>query len=100
MATGDVVGKDSKKTWDKWDKGESTYNPVEEALINLKEGQKLETIFHLLGSCTICPVGNTTCTDYMKIKILGFHPELPGKKHSLIICSLGVENVDDCPLNK
>jgi len=83
--------------WARWDRGEYVYSGVEEALIKLKSSEKIGQI---LNNCTICPVGNATCIHYFTIVVAGFHPEKKMEKKEIRICSLGIQNVDNCPLNK
>ena len=85
------------KIWDRWDRGEYVYSEKEEALMKLKDGDRIGQI---LDNCTICPVGNATCIHYFTIIVAGFHPEKKMEKKEIRICSLGIQNVDNCPLNK
>jgi hypothetical protein len=63
-----------QEKFDIWDKGEYTYNEVDEKLLKLEEGEEIKDI---LSKCTICPVGNGTCTDYIELNVYGFNPLLP-----------------------
>lgn len=83
--------------FDIWDKGEFAYDDVQKDLLLLKEGQVLGD---LLKNCTICPVGNGTCNIYFIITISGFNPDKGHQNHKLLICPLGVENIERCPLSK
>jgi len=83
-----------------WEKGEYTYSKAERAILDLKEGQRLETIIDELKGCTICPVCNATCPEYFEIIVSGFHPEKPSKQHKIMICPLGATNMDECVLSK
>lgn len=90
-----------ENTFATWDRGEYTYNPVEQELLKLQGGQKLgEKVGQLLSSCTVCPVGNATCEHYLEFIFVGFHPEKGCKKHTMMICGLGIEDIDHCPLSK
>lgn len=81
----------------KWEKGEHVYSKPEEKLLSLKKGEK---IGNNLSDCTICPIGNSTCLDYFKIEIFGYHPEKHSLKKTLMICSIGISDFEKCPLNK
>lgn len=82
---------------EKWDRGEFTYSKEEKELMKLEGGQRIGDI---LNRCTICPVGNATCVNYFKIVIAGYHPEKKMKRTEIMVCSLGVTNMNHCPLSK
>jgi len=82
---------------ERWNRGEYVYSEEEEALMKLKSGEKIGQI---LNNCTICPVRNATCLHYFTITIAGFHPEKKMEKKEIIICSSGIQDADNCPLNK
>lgn len=86
-----------EKNLEKWNRGEYVYSEAEEALMKLEGGERIGKI---LVNCTICPVGNATCSEYFTITTAGFHPEKRMEKHEIMICSAEVQKVDDCPLNK
>jgi hypothetical protein len=86
--------------FEKWNKGEHTYGPAEYALLKIKKGQKINKSFlDLLGECTICPVGNSSCLEYFEIVIHGIHPNEPLKIKKIRICPLGCTS-KNCILNK
>jgi len=87
-----------KDIFETWDAGEFFFNEVEEQLINLPDGMKLNEI---LKKSTKCPVHNGTCESMILITVFGMHPEKGHKKVEIQICPLGVEgDGEDCPLNK
>jgi hypothetical protein len=84
----------------KWDKGECTYSSVERALLNIKEGEKINKKFlDMLGGCTICPIGNASCIEFFKIIVHGNHPEKSMETRKISICTLGCDS-ETCILNK
>jgi hypothetical protein len=89
--------KDLDEIFKAWDKGEHTFNESEEALMALKFGEKLG---NTLSECTICPVGNGTCEHFMMVECYGILPGTPGKLRQVMVCSLGIEDIDSCPLSK
>lgn len=98
MASKETLEEKSKK----WNNGEHTYNEIEQALLNLKPGEKLETIIEQLKNCTICPVNNATCLEFFEINVIvnGFHPGKPLHQHKILLCPLGVTNINECALAK
>ncbi len=88
-----------KKLHEAWDNGEFTYpDEVQEKLGRAKKGQEIGNV---MSGCTICPVGNGTCHNFIDAKLYKFHPDKGGKAESIMICSLGIkENGEECPLNK
>lgn len=88
---------DLQEKFERWDRGELVYSDVEEKLKQLQPGQKLGSI---LENCTICSVNNGTCPDYFRIFIYGMDCTGVLKKEELWVCTLGVEDSDDCRLNK
>lgn len=83
--------------FDKWDKGEYVYPQVAESVMKVGEGKK---IGRRLSNCTICPVGNATCTDILTLTAIGICPNKDAECAELMICSLGVHDIDHCPLSK
>jgi len=81
----------------KWDRGEHTYSEAETGLMKLDDGTKIGDV---LSTCTICPVHNRTCSNYFTITTAGLHPEIGIEERTIMICSLGVEDIDRCPLSK
>lgn len=81
----------------KWDKGEFVYPEVAESLIKLDDGKK---IGRRLSNCTICPVHNSSCTNMFVLAIAGICPGKAIDTRELMICSLGVQDDGNCPLNK
>lgn len=65
--------------------------------MELKAGEKLGEV---LSACTICPVGNATCENYIDLIFVGFHPEKKLQEHKIMICGLGIADIDHCPLSK
>jgi len=80
-----------------WDKGGFVLNLLERKLQALKTGEELKDV---LSGCTVCPVGNATCLNYLDLLFVGFHPSKGCEKHSIMICGLGVKDIDHCPLSK
>jgi hypothetical protein len=90
--------KRSDEIFKTWEKGGHTFNPAEERLMALKEGEKIGGI---VKDCTICPVGNGSCEHFMTWAIYGFNPIKGGKIVELMVCSIGIEgDGEKCPLNK
>lgn len=86
------------KAYKKWDKGEHYFGDIGEALRDLKDGEKIGNI---LSKCTICPIHNASCHDFLELSIYGFHPKKGGKLEKISICECGVEGDGiTCPLNK
>jgi hypothetical protein len=98
MASKETLEEKSKK----WNNGEHTYNEIEQALLNLKPGEKLGLVMEQLKNCTVCTVNNATCLEFFEFKIIikGLHPTQPPKEHIIMICPLGVTNIDECALAK
>jgi len=92
-----------KEKLDAWDRGEYTFSPVEEALLKIPEGQHVsKEALELLGKCTICSVGNSSCLEFMEIIASGICPPKSGcsvLKKNIRICKLGC-NAENCILNK
>lgn len=83
---------------EKWEKGEHYFGEIGEALRNLKDGEKIGNI---LSKCTICPIHNSSCHDFLELAVYGVHPEKRGTLKKLSICELGIEGDGiKCPLNK
>ena len=78
----------------KWDNGKHTFDPIGEKLLNLQAGEKIGNI---LSESTICPVGNSTCSHYIRVFIYGFHPN-GGIEKEIWICSYGC-STKNCLLN-
>jgi hypothetical protein len=107
---------DNIPAFDRWDKGQYTFDGAmanfveydeEDKLISIyPEGEPIGNIFNWIRpeedtiECTFCPVHNGTCNSMMKLEIFGFHPHKKGKKMMIDICSIGVSNIDKCPLSK
>lgn len=87
----------ARSRFEKWDNGEYTYGAAEEKLLALNGGDRLGNI---LSACTICPVGNSNCKDYLTIEIVGFHPDKGLTTKDLMVRSLGITSIDTCPLSK
>lgn len=103
-------------TFDKWDKDQFTFDGAmnnfveydkEDKLVHIyPEGKPVGNIFNWIRhdeadiECTFCPVHNGTCASLMRLEIFGFHPHKKGKKIIIDICSIGVTNIDKCPLSK
>lgn len=83
---------------DLWDAGEFFYTDVEEALMNIPDGEKLGNI---MKDMTVCPVHNATCETMMRITVWGINPDKGHHKQIIDICPLGVSGWGEkCPLNK
>jgi len=81
-----------------WDDGGYTYSEAQEKLLQLKDG---ELIGDILNKCTICPIHNGTCSDYIELQTYGYNPDKGGKTDTIMICTLGVTgDGEKCPLNK
>lgn len=99
-----------------WEKGDLTYTQDEADLQVTPPGGKIGNLF---SGCTRCPLEcmNATCQDAveMKIKVADTCPKIisietcgvnpvmePGTvfTRKIYICTLGIEDVEDCPLNK
>ncbi|MFA6537344.1 MAG: hypothetical protein WCT18_03000 [Patescibacteria group bacterium] len=83
--------------FNKWDKGDFVYNEPEDALMKLARGAK---IGKRLSKCTICPVGNSSCPNMIDISMLGVHPTKKAECTEVQVCSLGISDIDHCPLSK
>jgi hypothetical protein len=84
----------------KWQNGEYTHSAVERALLNIKEGEKINKEFlDMLGECTVCAVGNASCIEFFEIIVHGNHPEKPMETRKISICTLGCDS-ETCILNK
>ena len=89
---------DMHKCFKAWDKKKIVYRGIHGKLLKLKEGDKTGD---LLSNCTVCPIGNATCHDYLSVKVYGYHPEIGGEETRIMVCTLGIEgDGDKCPLNK
>lgn len=84
--------------FERWDKGEHFFGELGEKLLKLKDGEKIGNI---LSNCTICPIHNGSCHDFLEVGIYGVHPNKKGKLEKISICECGVEGAGErCPLNK
>ncbi|MCK5018712.1 MAG: hypothetical protein KAS32_16745 [Candidatus Peribacteraceae bacterium] len=81
----------------KWDNGEFTYNECEDKLMEMEEGIPIGDV---LSKITKCPVHNSTCDDSMYLEICGFNPRKGHENVEVMLCGLGVDNIDNCPLSK
>lgn len=83
--------------WNVWDNKEYTYGEVQNKLNQLKHSDSLNNV---LDGCTICSVCNSTCNNYFEIIFTGYNADLGHKQHRLMICPLGVKDIENCPLSK
>ena len=86
-----------------WDEGKYLTSKLGIRLINKKPGQLLNDaeIFELLKKCTICPVGNGSCHNFIALHVYGFNPDKGGKTINIMLCTDGVKDTgEDCHLNK
>jgi len=91
------MSRDMDEVWAAWDAGEHVFSEVEDALMAVKPG---EVIGDVLSKCTICPVGNGTCEQFMEVSCYGILPGQIGKIVKVMVCTIGVVDIDHCPLSK
>ena len=88
-----IKRKDKEHPFTVWDRKEHVYSEQENSLMALRPN---ETLVGALNSCTICPVGNGTCSEYFAINVEKFGIE----NNEIMVCPLSIKNGDDCPLSK
>lgn len=94
----EIIGEKTKKEgvghpFTVLDRGEHIYSKYEYALMTLGPNEKLKGV---LNSCTICPVGNSTCNEFFTINVNVNEKGI----RKIMVCPLSVKNGDDCPLSK
>jgi hypothetical protein len=88
------------KNFRTWDRGGYVFPQVAQAMMKINPGKRLgEKTLELLAGCSICSVGNASCTEFFKIVLYGMHPLKGGKNKTIYICPHGCTS-ETCLLNK